>query len=125
MKRRTAQRAKIEQVFAEARRPLGPREVLEAARADLPGLCLATVYRTLKRLVEEGAIVPLDLPGESTRYEPRVVAERHHHHFRCTACDAVFDLEGCVDGLRELLPEGFELRGHHLLLTGLCTDCAS
>jgi len=124
MKRRTAQRTKIEQVFAEAGRPLGPREVLEAARADLPGLSIATVYRTLKRMVEEEAIVSIDLPGESARYEPKVVAERHHHHFRCMGCNAVYDLEGCVDGLCKLLPEGFELRGHELLLIGLCTDCA-
>jgi Fur family transcriptional regulator, ferric uptake regulator len=123
MKRRTEQRTTIERVFTKAGRPLGPREILEEARIELPILNLATVYRTLKRLVEEEAIVAVELPGEPARYELRQAAEQHHHHFRCTICGAVFDLEGCVEGLRELLPAGFQMTGHDILLTGHCTGC--
>ena len=124
MKRRTVQRVTIERVFAEARRPLGPQEILDAARPELPTLNLATVYRTLRRMVEEEAISTVELPGAPARYELAHVAEEHHHHFRCTACDAVFDLEGCVDGLKRMLPAGFQLTGHDILLIGLCDECA-
>lgn len=123
MRRRTNQRAAIERVIADAGRPLKPAEILDRARSDVPTLNLATVYRTLSLLAETGEICPVELPGEPPRYEPREVADRHHHHFRCTRCDAVFDLEGCVSGLKALVPRGFEMTGHDILLHGMCKDC--
>ena len=54
MERNTRQRSAIRDSIARADRPLLPQEVLEAARQDVPGLGIATVYRNLKALVEEG-----------------------------------------------------------------------
>ena len=123
MQRRTPQRITIERVFARAGRPLAPQEIYEAAREEVPSLNLATVYRTLKRMSEEGAIAAVELPGEPARYESRQAAEQHHHHFRCSRCGSVFDVEGCVEGLKQLLPEGFEMTGHDILLHGVCPAC--
>ena len=54
MERNTRQRSAIRDAIAQAQRPLLPQEVLEAARTEVPGLGIATVYRNLKALVEEG-----------------------------------------------------------------------
>lgn len=124
MQRQTPQRVAIESAFVSAGRPLGPQEILDAARERVPSLNLATVYRTLKRMVEDHAIHPVELPGEPARYELQAAAEHHHHHFRCRSCDAVFDLEGCVEGLKKLLPKGFRMTGHDIVIYGVCPRCS-
>ncbi len=123
MQRQTPQRVAIEAAFTKAGRPLGPQEILDAARQSVPSLNLATVYRTLKRMVDDQAIHPVELPGAAPRYELHAAAEHHHHHFQCRRCDAVFDLEGCVDGLKQLLPKGFRMTGHEIVVYGYCRAC--
>lgn len=121
MERNTKQRDAIREVFERTARPLGPTEVLEAGRAHVAGLGIATVYRTINSLVESGWLVPVELPGEAPRYERSGAA--HHHHFRCRACDRVFEIEGCPGDLSELTPRGFVLEAHEVVLYGLCATC--
>ncbi len=121
MKRKTGQRQAIRDVLTEAGRPLNAQEVLELAQSDVPKLGIATVYRNLKRLVEDGWLRPVELPSEPIRYEPSAL--KHHHHFQCEACSRVFDLPGCPGPLRELAPEGFHVSRHEVTLYGSCPDC--
>jgi Fur family ferric uptake transcriptional regulator len=123
MKRNTRQRRAIRRTIEEAGRPLSPREVLDAAQAQTPGLGIATVYRTLKALVEERALAQVELPGEPPRYES--TGKQHHHHFHCRACDRVYELEGCPDGLCSLTPTGFSLESHEVVLYGRCAACVA
>jgi Fur family ferric uptake transcriptional regulator len=108
-------------VFAENDRPLGPQEVLDAAQVHLPGLGIATVYRTLKAMTEEGWLAPVELPGEPQRYE--VAGKGHHHHFRCRDCDRVFEIDGCLTNLKKLVPRGFRIDRHEVVLYGTCKTC--
>lgn len=101
---------------------MSPREILEAAQATVPTLGIATVYRTVKGLVEEGWLVPVDLPGEPPRYE--LSGKKHHHHFVCDACDRVFEVEGCPGNLRAVVPSGFQLDRHEVVLYGVCATCS-
>lgn len=121
MERRTQQRDAIREAVQHADRPLSPQEILDAATAAAPGLGMATVYRTVKSGVEEGWLKAVDLPGGPTRYEPG--GKHHHHHFECTDCHRVFDLDGCPGNLRKLLPGGFTLESHEVLLYGKCERC--
>src|SRR5439155_14984448 len=89
MERSTAQRKAIHIVLERAGRPLSPPEIYGEARSMAPGLGMATVYRTLKRLLDEKTISPVELPGEAPRYDRSGM--QHHHHVRCTACCSVFD----------------------------------
>ena len=124
MERITRQRKAIERAFERARRPLAPPELAELARADVPSLGMATVYRTLRQMEAEGLIVPVQLPGEPARYEHRALADHHHHHFHCTRCDRLFDIAGCPGGLADLAPSGFHVTSHEVTLYGLCRQCA-
>jgi Fur family ferric uptake transcriptional regulator len=121
MERNTRQRDAIRQVFAETDRPLGPQEILQAAQAYIPALGIATVYRTLKALVEEGWLSPVELPGEPQRYE--MAGKGHHHHFRCHACDRVYEIDGCLSNLKRLVPQGFQIDRHEVVLYGTCNTC--
>lgn len=121
MQRNTIQREAIRRAIEKADRPLSPQEVWDSARYDVPKIGIATVYRTLKGLTDEGVIVPVELPGEAQRYE--TAGKAHHHHFRCHTCSRVFELKGCAGSLGHLLPPGFTMDGHEIYLYGHCQEC--
>jgi Fur family ferric uptake transcriptional regulator len=122
MERQTRQRSAIERVFREANRPLAPHEVLVAAKRFVPRTGIATVYRALKSLVDEGIVTEVTLPGENTRYE--AAGREHHHHFQCRSCNRVFELEGCSADFAAATPPGFKLEAHEVVLYGRCDTCA-
>jgi Fur family ferric uptake transcriptional regulator len=119
--RHTRQKAAIREVFAASGRPMGPQEVLREAASAVDGMGIATVYRNIKALVEEGWLVTVELPGEPARYE--VSGKEHHHHFHCRACDKVFELPGCALPVKPALPRGFIATSHELVLYGTCPAC--
>jgi Fur family ferric uptake transcriptional regulator len=119
--RETRQRQAIRQALQSADRPMSPEDVLASAQGTVPGLGIATVYRSIKTLSEEGWLVAVELPGQTPRYE--VAGKDHHHHFHCRGCDQIFELSGCVQGLRALIPRGFRMTGHEVVLYGYCQPC--
>ena len=121
MERNTAQRRTIRAVLSAANRPLTPREVLLEARSQVPNMGIATVYRRLKALMDEGWLVAVELPGQPQRYERS--GKGHHHHFNCSRCGRTFEMEGCPGGLDELVPDGFTMEAHEVFVYGLCDEC--
>lgn len=121
MERSTRQRRAIRAVFDHSAAPLSAHDVLAAAQSDVAGLGMATVYRTLKALVDARELVLVDLPNEPPRYE--LAGKAHHHHFYCRGCGRMYEVEGCPGDLAGLTPPGFRLENHDLLLLGLCATC--
>lgn len=121
MERSTRQRTAIREALALAGRPLLPQEVLDAAQGLVPGMGIATVYRNLNALAQEGVVQSVQLPRENARYEP--IDHAHHHHFQCRSCQKVFDVHACPGNLSHLAPKGFTIEDHDLTLYGRCSDC--
>jgi len=122
MERTTRQRTAIGRILDEADRPMTAAELLTQARSELPRLGQATVYRTLKDLIAQGEAVLVEIPGAVPCYER---AHRgHHHHFHCTVCAKVFEVDACVSGIETLVPRGFTLERHEIILAGRCDRCA-
>ena len=121
MNRNTRQRAAIRETLARAGRPLSPAEIHRDADKRVGGMGLATVYRTIKAFLEEGWLESVELPGQPPRYE--LAGKHHHHHFHCNACGKVFEIGGCPENLRNLVPRGFKVAGHTVLLYGRCRAC--
>jgi len=121
MQRNTRQRGAIRRAFQRAARPLSPSEVHALARQDVAGLGVATVYRSIRRLLDEGWLVTVMLPGESSRYE--IAGQPHHHHFRCERCHRVFDIPCGGPGAVDHAPQGFTVHQHDVVLLGTCPDC--
>jgi Fur family ferric uptake transcriptional regulator len=124
MERNTRQRSAIKNALERAARPLLPAEVLAQAQAEAPRLSLATVYRNLNALLDEGWVKAVHLPGESARFELAHGHHHHHHHFQCRGCQAVYDIDACPGELSQLAPPGFVVQDHDLTLYGLCGACA-
>lgn len=121
MKRMTRQREAILASLAQSKDPLSIEELLSLASAKIPQLNMATVYRNIKILLEQGEVTLIEVPGSTPRYE---TANRgHHHHFHCIKCDKIYDVEGCPGEMKALVPKDFQLIDHSLFLTGYCPPC--
>jgi len=127
MVRDTRQREAIRQTLAEARRPLSVSELHQLAQAKVAHLGIATVYRTLKSLHDDDEVVRVELPGRPPRWElapgPQALG-RHHHHFLCLTCNKLYEIDSCPADLQRLLPAGYVLQEHDILLRGQCQSCA-
>lgn len=123
MQRKTQQRQALRQAIRHADRPMSPQEILEAARDEIPSLGIATVYRNIRALLDEGWLAEVELPGKPNRYE--LAGKHHHHHFHCATCDRVYDIDSCPGNFRDLTPQGFQLKAHDLILYGTCSGCVS
>lgn len=121
MSRNTRQRSAIQNAIEQAGRPLSPAEILVLAQAGAPALGIATVYRNIKTLLEDGRIREVALPGEPPRYERAHLG--HHHHFKCRSCNKVFDIDECHTDWSQHVPTGFLIERHDLTLFGRCRDC--
>lgn len=121
LRRRTSQRQAIAGALDQAEGPLAPQEMLQLARRQAPRLGIATVYRTIRNMLGEGTLGIVRIPGEVPRYELR--RQDHRHYFRCRRCRGVFALEGCPGNFNAIVPRGFSLEDHELVLYGACRRC--
>jgi Fur family transcriptional regulator, ferric uptake regulator len=100
------------------------QQLHERLRSRGERLGLATVYRTLGLLADEGVIDSLShRPGELCY---RWCGEGHHHHLVCSSCHQVVELDECeLDPwlARISAAHGFVTTGHRLEVSGLCGDC--
>ena len=119
--RNTRQRDAIKALFEREARPLSLDEVHCLGGAELGGLGLATVYKTLRCLQEVGFLRIVRLPGTVAHYEVAVL--RHHHHFHCDECKKLFVVFGCPGDLQDMLPDGFRATAHDITLYGRCSGC--
>src|ERR1700730_8929080 len=98
----------------------------DALAARVRGVGRATVFRTLKLLVDEGAVCRVLL--EDGRLHYRLSRSAHHHHLVCTSCGAIEDFTTCdvSDIIGELSRRtGYQIESHWLELYGHCQDCRS
>ena len=119
MPRRSRYRDLVHLTLRSAAGPLSAIEVHDRLRDT--GVGLATVYRQLNEGADAGDLVSVELPHGPTRFEH--AGKPHHHHFECVACNTVFDVMGCTGGIDNLVPHGFELDDHAVILTGKCNGC--
>ena len=120
----TEQRAAVYRCLASTDVHPTADEVFLAVREGLPGISLATVYKSLETLVGCGLAVKLTFADESARYDGRTDP---HHHARCLACGRVADIPGEIaqseiDALRQR-SDGFTVTGYSLQLSGYCSAC--
>jgi Fe2+ or Zn2+ uptake regulation protein len=120
----TEQRAAVYRYLAGTAVHPTADEVFSAVRRDLPGISLATVYKSLETLVGCGLAVKLTFADQSSRYDGRTDP---HHHARCVVCGRVMDLAGDIspaeiDALRREA-DSFTVTGYRLELSGYCSAC--
>lgn len=94
--------------------------VYEQARLKSPGLGIATVYRNLKRLSEEGKIVIIETNNGSVHYDACVLP---HAHFICEKCGKIIDIDFPEVPFNEAEKAGFKVKRGKVILYGDCPCC--
>jgi|MDSZ01.2.fsa_nt_gb Fe2+ or Zn2+ uptake regulation protein len=86
------------------------------------GIGIATVYRHLSSMVEDGVLRIFDYDNE-TRYDPLTSP---HAHLICSICNEISDIE-LPNNMNNLAPEklGFEINKIELTWMGICDACKS
>jgi Fur family ferric uptake transcriptional regulator len=118
---KTRQRDAIWEVIHDSSLPLTAQSICLRASDKVAGLGIATVYRTLKQLVDEGQVRHIEIAGAPPHYES--AAKHHHHFFLCERCKQVFDVVGCLRGIPNLLPDGYQMKRHEIVIYGDCANC--
>jgi Fur family peroxide stress response transcriptional regulator len=103
------------------------QEIYEAVKRMRPNIGLASVYRILHLLVEQGYIKEVGRSDDCTGYDGRV---SRHDHALCTNCGALLDVPVDVNVPSEALEQaalaaGIILGSYEVRLYGLCPSCAS
>ena len=123
--RYTEQRAAVYRFLSGVTSHPNADEVFQEVRTQVPGISLATVYKSLETLVNCGLAAKLTYSDGSARYDAKM---EPHHHARCVSCGEVFDVPGVLtEEDLEVLSEGldgFSVLGYRLELTGFCTTCS-
>lgn len=117
----TQQRQAIFDVLIHAPGPLCTRGIHDEASKMVPQLGIATVYRTINLLLEQGQIQAVTIANKDVRYEP--TDRGHHHHFLCRVCNTAYDMPCIHSNMSRMLPEGFAMEEHDILIRGTCSNC--
>ena len=122
--RLTRQRKMIIEAIAQSGKHINAEEVFVRIRERTHSINVATVYRTLELLVEQGLASRIDL-GEG-----RVIYATNQHgshiHLVCRLCGQVIDADqNLLLNLNERLKAGYQFAAdlQHISMFGLCRDC--
>lgn len=124
----TRQREAILDVMRESKgKHLTAEEVLLEARARVPNIGIATVYRTLERLADIDILYKTIFDEGKYRYELSDAKNHQHHHVICLACGKIFEVEeDLLSNLEQHLEnQGFEIVDHQLKIYAYCPQCRS
>lgn len=92
-------------------------------REQFPNISLGTVYRNLALLSDLGEITKITTGGGADRFDGNT---RPHHHFICTCCHKVMDLDmDNIDFIMDKAQEACtgEIRSYITHFYGICGDC--
>ena len=85
---------------------------------------IATVYRTLSLLEENGIVSSISLGIQGKKYE--IANKPHHDHIICETCHKIVEFENDeIENLQHTIAteNGFKLTSHLMQLYGICKEC--
>jgi Fur family transcriptional regulator, peroxide stress response regulator len=121
--RLTQQRLEVLREIAGTEDHPGVETIYGRVRERVPTISLDTVYRSLGALADLGLVRRVTTAGGPVRYDANL---SRHHHFVCTRCGLVRDVEsaqpdGWEPAAEALLPGTVESIEVHLM--GMCAGC--
>jgi Fur family ferric uptake transcriptional regulator len=120
--RQTEQRQAIIEALRASDRAVTAQEL----HGGLEGVGLATVYRNLQRLADDGTADTLRRDNGEQAF--LICGGGHHHHLTCRACGRVEQIRDCrLDdwASRVAREHGFAEVQHSAELVGVCSACAA
>ncbi|NMC14232.1 MAG: transcriptional repressor [Chloroflexi bacterium] len=99
-------------------------QLYESLRLQFPTISLATIYKTLALLKDEGEVLEIDLHNDS-HYDGN--KPYPHPHLICTQCHKIFDGDE-ITAIQKINQEiedryNFQISRHQLVFYGMCWEC--
>lgn len=97
--------------------------IYKALQPEYPTMSLATVYKTLKTLVEVGLIQELNVGEGNFRYDGKM---NPHSHIQCLSCEKVDDIEDInFENLNEKIKPytNYDVLNNQVYFYGICASC--
>ena len=120
----TRQQTAVAQELASREAFTSAQELHAALTRSGASVGLATVYRTLQSMVEDGKVDALVSPEGETIYRS-CGSTGHHHHLVCRECGRTVEVEGpAVERWADKVSadHGFRDVEHTLEIFGVCAD---
>ncbi|MGE4546482.1 MAG: Fur family transcriptional regulator [Desulfurella sp.] len=96
-------------------------ELYAKITVDYPYISLATIYKNISTMVENGILNEVKIGGAKTKYE---LSTNSHAHFICIQCKKIEDLDINVDCLLDNFNKG-SVASVNVLIYGTCNACQS
>lgn len=124
--RLTPQRkAVVKTLLENSNQHLSASDIYDFLKRKKKSLGLATIYRTLDLLENEGIVVKRDFDSETARYE-LVTNQEEHNHLICKRCGKVIEIpDQLPDNIKGFLleKEEFHCLKYSVKFYGYCKDC--
>jgi Fur family ferric uptake transcriptional regulator len=126
VKRNTWQRAAVREALGGREGFVSAQELHTALKTGGSPIGLATVYRALADLAEDGGADSLQSADGENLYRA-CVSPGHHHHLICRSCGRTVEIE--ADAIEQWAADtaarhGFRDPQHVVDVFGTCADCA-
>ena len=124
-KKNTRQRDVIVEVFLQSEGHLTLQELQAKVQSQIDGVGFATVYRTMKLLVDAKVAVERHFGTSQTLYELAEFGD-HHDHLICISCHTIIEFEDPAIEKRqdEIAKEfSFKVVRHRHEIYGICASC--
>jgi len=102
-------------------------ELVKRCNKKIRKVSRATIYRSLKELLEAGIIRETAF-GEKHQHFEHVYDERPHHHAQCIKCKEFIEFPDLgEDKIYKpfLEKHGFQVLGHEMHFYGICRTCST
>ena len=120
----TPQREMIVEAIAHSGHHINAEEVFAQVQERTHSVNIATVYRTLDLLVEQGLASRIDLGEQRVMYA--TYQHGPHIHLVCRQCGQVIDAkQDMLSVLNHQLQSDYQFAAdlQHISVVGLCSDC--
>ena len=124
-RRLTPQRRRILEVLTDSHEHLDVEQIRARAASRGDAVSYATVYRTMRMLVDAGLIKERHFEDGSARYE-YVKEGEHHDHLICARCGEVIEFnDDTIEARQEVVAGqyGYRMTGHKHEIYGTCASC--
>jgi Fur family ferric uptake transcriptional regulator len=103
-----------------------PEDIYMQLKKEYPdvNLGIATVYRTLTLLEDEGIASSISFGAQGKKYE--LGLKKHHDHLICTDCGEIIEFfNETIEAQQEQIAEqyNFKMTDHTMKIVGLCEKC--
>ncbi|MEN9205310.1 MAG: transcriptional repressor [Thermostichales cyanobacterium BF4_bins_65] len=126
MSRQSRSLQQILDTLSRHQQPMSAQEIFVALRGQQQSLGLATIYRGIETLCNEGKLQQIHL-GDNQAYYYLLPHDGHNRHYLiCTECRSVIALSSCpVEDLENRLSKqyNFVIERHVLDFYGVCARC--